>query len=155
MLFVGLLRTERARDREFWAVLWQGEGPPPDFELLAVYNLMTDLRVLVFRAESAESIRFLDRLNMVGSFECHPALEQTEGYRAVMARDVEQFERFFRGRGAGDQAARREASFRRQAMEAPTLWHALHLGRWWQERPDTWEEQHEPGSGPGASKGDD
>jgi hypothetical protein len=136
MLFVGLLRSERLRDREFWAVLWQGEGPPPDFELIAAYNLLTDLRVLVFTAESIGSIRWLDRLNMVGSFECHPALDQTDGYQSVMARDLEHFERFFRGRGAGDRAVEREVRFRRESMETPTLWHALQLGKRWQEQPE-------------------
>jgi hypothetical protein len=133
MLFVGLLRSERARDREFWAVLWQGGGPPPDFELLGAYNLLTDLRVLLFRAETIQSIRWLDRLNMVGSFECHPALDQTDGYRAVVARDLDHFERFFRGRGAGDRATEREVRFRREAHETATLWDALRLGKAWQE----------------------
>lgn len=135
MLFVGLYRGNRARDREFWAVLWQGNGPPPDFELVAAYNLMTDLRVLIFRADSIQSIRFLDRLNFVGSFECHPALDQTDGYAALFARDLEHFERFMRGRGASDQATAREVGFRRQATESASAWHALALGRAWQELP--------------------
>ena len=136
MLFVGLFRTERARDREFWAVLWQGGGPPPDFELVAAYNLLTDLRVLVFKAETIESIRWLDRLNMVGSFECHPALDQTEGYQSVVRRDLDRFERFFRARGARDAPTEREVRFRREAMQTPTLWHALRHGKEWQERPE-------------------
>lgn len=85
MLFVGLFRTDRARDYEFWSVLWQGQGPPADFELVAAYNLLTDLRVFVFKAESIGSIRWLDRLNMVGSSSrtCEPPPPFTMSFRNV------------------------------------------------------------------------
>jgi hypothetical protein len=129
MLFVGLFRNERIRDYEFWAVLWQGPPPPKDFELIAAYNLMTDLRVIVFRAESTASIRFLDRLNLVGSFECHPALDQTEGYAHALGRDTKKFTAFLRARGATDAVIKREVGFRAAAAKQPTLMDAIRFGR--------------------------
>jgi hypothetical protein len=134
MLFVGLFHIDRAKDLEFWAVLWQGQGPPPDFELVAAYNLMTDLRVIVFRAETVQAIRFLDRLNMVGRFSCHPALDQTDGYRAAFARDADGLGEFVRGRGAREEAAQAGVEFRRQAMEQPNLWAAVLLADEWRQR---------------------
>src|SRR5579859_543046 len=98
MLYVGLFRVDRAKDLEFWAVLWQGQPPPADFDLVAAYNLLTNLRVIVFRAESLATIRWLDRLNLVGHFEAHPTLDQTLGYQAAFARDLAAFETFLSAR---------------------------------------------------------
>lgn len=135
MIFVGLFRNERVRDYEFWAVLWQGQGPPSDFELIAAYNFMTDLRVLVFKAESTESIRFLDRLNLVGKFECHPVLDQTEGYRCALARDLAGFEKFMRERRTPEALIKEQVSFREQAARTASPWEAIRHGREWTEKP--------------------
>ncbi|HLZ70741.1 MAG TPA: hypothetical protein VKV26_12640 [Dehalococcoidia bacterium] len=129
MLYVGLFRVDRAKDLEFWAVLWQGQPPPADFDLVAAYNLLTDLRVIVFRAESLATLRWLDRLNLVGHFEAHPTLDQTEGYRAAFARDLAQFDGFLSARNAPRPAIDGAVDFRRRAMAAPSLWAALRLGR--------------------------
>ncbi len=129
MLFVGLFRVDRAKDLDFWAVLWQGQGPPADFKLVTAYNLLTDLRVFVFEAESIASIRWLDKLNMVGSFECHPALDQSEGYLAVVHRDLDEFARFQRGRGASEQSIAAQVAFRRAAMESPGIFDALRVAQ--------------------------
>jgi hypothetical protein len=91
--------------------------------------LMTDLRVIVFRAESTASIRFLDRLNLVGRFECHPALDQTEGYAHALGRDTEKFTAFLRARGAPEAVIKREVGFRAAAAKQPTLMDAIHFGR--------------------------
>ncbi|HZU72258.1 MAG TPA: hypothetical protein VE990_05750 [Acidimicrobiales bacterium] len=125
MVFVGLLYMERAHDGRFWSVLWQGAPPPTDFKLIAAYNLMTDLRVIVFEAESTATIRFLDRFNLVGRWSCHPCLDQTEGYRAAFARDLDAFEAFLRRRGASDAVIRRSVEHRRRAIEAESLEAAL------------------------------
>lgn len=129
MLYVGLFRNERIRDYEFWATLWQGPPPPKDFELIAAYNLMTDLRVIVFKAESTASIRFLDRFNFIGHFECHPALDQTEGYVHAFARDTKKFTAFLRARGASEDVVKREVGFRTAASKQPTLMDAIRFGR--------------------------
>src|SRR5258708_7690177 len=113
-----MLEMERAQDERFWAALWQGVSPPADFKLVAAYNLMTRLRVIVFEAESTASIRFLDRFNLVGKFTCHPSLDQTEGYAAAFARDLGAFEGFLRRRGASGGAVGRAVAPRRRARGA-------------------------------------
>jgi hypothetical protein len=134
MLFVGLFRSDRARDLEFWSVFWQGPKPPDDMELVAAYNLMTDLRVIVFKAETIESIRWWDRLNLVGSFECHPALDQTEGYHSVVERDLERFAGFMRERGSPEAAIKRQVEFREHSYRAPSAIAALEVARQFRER---------------------
>lgn len=125
MLFVGLLRLDRERDEEFWAALWQGAPPPADFRFVAAYNLMTDLRVIVFEADSIETIRFFDRFNFVGEMVCHPALDQSEGYAAAFTRDIAGFEQFLRERHMPEPVVTALSANRRAAMEAPTLKKAL------------------------------
>jgi len=134
MIYVGLLRSERIRDYEFWAVLWQGPPPPNDFELIGAYNLMTDLRVIIFKAESTASIRFLDRFNFVGNFECHPALDQTEGYVRAFARDAEKLGEFMRGRGVRAEVVKSEVAFRAGAVKQPSIPAAIQYGRAHAER---------------------
>jgi hypothetical protein len=120
---------DRSKDLEFWAVLWQGQQPPADFELVAAYNLLTDLRVIVFRAETLGTLRWLDRLNLVGHFEAHPTLDQTEGYRTAFARDLTGFAEFLSARNTPRATIDGMVDFRRRAMATPTLWDALRLGR--------------------------
>jgi hypothetical protein len=129
MTYVGILRSERIRDYEFWAVLWQGPPPPNDFVLIGAYNLMTDLRVIIFEAESTATIRFLDRFNFVGHFECHPALDQTEGYAHAFARDAEKLGEFMRGRGVSEEVVKSEVAFRAGAVKQPSLHAAIQYGR--------------------------
>lgn len=134
MIYVGLLRSERVRDYEFWAVLWQGPPPPNDFALIAAYNLMTDLRVIIFKAESTASIRFLDRFNFVGHFECHPALDQTNGYAHAFARDAEKLGEFMRDRGVGEEVVKSEVAFRAGAVKQPSIHAAIQYGRAYADR---------------------
>jgi len=129
VLYVGLFRMDRSKDLEFWAVLWQGQPPPADFELVAAYNLLTDLRVIVFRAETLATIRWLDRLNLVGHFEAHPTLDQTAGYRTAFARDLAGFDAFLSARNTPRATIDGMVDFRRRAMATSTLWDALRFGR--------------------------
>lgn len=137
MLFVGLFRMDRSHELDFWAVFWQGRKPPADFELVAAYNLMSDTRVIVFKAETIAAVRWLDKLNHVGTLECFPALDQTAGYQAVANRDLEAFAGFLRERGAGDEAIRTQVEFRETAMNAPSVWAALDWSHAWQHRERT------------------
>lgn len=134
MLFVGIFRMDRARELDFWAVFWQGRKPPADFELVNAYNLMSDTRVIVFKAETIGAIRWLDKLNHVGTLECFPALDQTEGYRSVVDRDLDAFAAFSRARGANEEGIRAAVEFRGTAMNAPTVWAALDWAHEWQHR---------------------
>ena len=129
MLFVGQFRVDRSQDLEFWAVLWQGHDVPRDLKLIAAYNLLSDLRIIVFEADSIASVRWLDRLNFVGHFECQPALDQTDGYQAALSRDTERLEGFLRNRKVSEAIIARESSFRARAIESPNIWTALALGR--------------------------
>ena len=128
MLYVGQFRVDRTKDHEFWAVLWQGHRVPPDLKLIGAYNLLSDLRIIIFEAETVAAIRWLDRLNFVGHFECQPALDQTEGYRAALSRDLPGFESFLRERHTPEPVIAREAGFRSRAIEASNVWAALALG---------------------------
>ena len=134
MLFVGIFRMDRARELDFWAVFWQGRRPPPDFELVSAYNLMSDTRVIVFKAETIGAIRWLDKLNHVGRLECFPALDQSEGYRSVVNRDLDSFAGFIRARGASEDSIRAQVEFRQRAMNAPSVWAALDWAQEWQHR---------------------
>src|SRR6266536_2466979 len=135
MLFVGLFQMDRSREIDFWAVFWQGQGPPADFKLIAAYNLLTDQRVIVFEADTIGAIRWLDKLNMIGRFEAHPALDQTEGYRSVVERDPEAFRRFQAARGGSPPGIDHQVEMRRRAMEAPNVWAALELVDEWKRGP--------------------
>ena len=128
MLYVGQFRIDRTKDLAFWAVFWQGRQVPPDLKLIAAYNLLSDLRIIIFEAESIAAIRWWDRLNFVGHFECQPALDQTEGYHSVLDRDVARFEKFLRDRRTPEPVIARESSFRARSIEAPNVWAALVLG---------------------------
>jgi len=129
MIYVGLLRSERVRDYEFWAVPRQEPPQPKDFVLFGAYNLMADLRVIIFKAESTATIRFPDRLNFVGHFECHPALDQTEGYAQAFARDAEKLGEFMRGCGVSEEVLKSEVAFRAGAVKQPSLHAAIQYGR--------------------------
>jgi hypothetical protein len=134
MLFVGLFKVDRAKDLEFWSVFWQGPPPPADMELVAAYNLLTDLRVIVFKAETIAAIRWWDKLNIVGSFECHPALDQTRGYLSVVARDLDEFAAHQRSRGVAEETIKTNVAFRAEAHQAPSVWSALEVARTFRER---------------------
>jgi len=103
-------------------------------KLIAVYNLMTDLRVIVFEAETAGAIRWWDKLNIVGAFECHPAIDQTSGYHAVIARDLSGLEAHMRARGASEQSLPASVALRAESHAAPSVWAALEVARAFRER---------------------
>lgn len=134
MLFVGTFTNDRSKDDEFWAVLWQGPPPPSDFRLVAAYNMLTDERLIVFEATTTATIRWLDRLNLVGRFESRPVLDQTQGYESLFARDFEAFRTFLGARGQSDGAIDRAVAFRRAMHEAASVPSAIEAARAWRER---------------------
>ena len=134
MLYLAFLEMDRSKDLEFFAVFWQGSKPPPDFKLHAAYNLLTDLRVIVFEAESIASLRWLDKLNNVGKIKYFPAQDQTDGYHSVINRDLDHFARFSQTRRASEENITRQVDYRRRAMEAPSIWAALQVAAEERER---------------------
>jgi hypothetical protein len=73
-------------------------------------------------------------LNLVGSFECHPALDQTAGYHSVVNRDLEQFAAFMRARGAPPASIDAQVRFRSESHRAPNAWAALDVAGRFRER---------------------
>ena len=90
MLFVSILTSDRERDPELWATIWNGEGPP-SLNLIGAYNLASNLRVFIWEGESIADIQFMDRFNEVGVLETRPAFDRTAGWRMAMAKDLEGF----------------------------------------------------------------
>jgi hypothetical protein len=66
VLYVSILTSDRERDPELWATIWQGT-PPPTLKLLRAYNLAGDKRVFIWEGESAADLQFMDRFNYVGA----------------------------------------------------------------------------------------
>lgn len=97
MLYVSIFRSDRARDPELWATIWQGTAPPT-LKILHVYNLMTDTRIFVWEGETVADARYIDRLSQVGQLQTSIALDQTPGWQAAFAGDLDAMRRFFEGR---------------------------------------------------------
>lgn len=130
MLFVSILTSDRARDGELWAVIWQGQAPPA-LKLHAAYNLAGNRRVFIWEGESAADLQFMDRFNYVGLIETQPAFDRTVGWQQAFAGDLAGFRSNLERRGA--QPARIEAALdlRTRGHLAPTLEAAMREGREW------------------------
>jgi len=133
MLFVSILTSERARDGELWAVIWQGQAPPT-LKLHAAYNLAGNRRVYIWEGESAADLQFMDRFNHVGVMETSPAFDRTAGWQQAFEGDLDGFRANLERRGAP--AARIEAAMdlRSRGHRAPTLEAAMREGREWAQR---------------------
>jgi hypothetical protein len=132
LLYVTILRSDRARDPELWATIWQGKAPPT-LKLRAVYNLLTDTRVFVWEGETIADARFIDRLNQVGETTTSPALDQTTGWQHAFAGDVEAMRSWFEQRGLPAAQIDAAIDLRRRGHEAPNLEAARRAAIEWQE----------------------
>ena len=56
MLYVSIFTSDRERDPELWATIWQGTAPPT-LKLLAAYNLGDDRRVFIWEGEGAADLQ--------------------------------------------------------------------------------------------------
>ncbi len=90
MLFVSILTSDRERDPELWATLWQGDAPD-GLQFVAVYNLQNNTRIFVINADPPDAIGWLDRLNAVGTIVTTPAFDHTQGWSDALARDIDGF----------------------------------------------------------------
>ena len=127
MLFVSILASDRARDPELWATIWQGD-PPPSINLIGAYNLGNDKRVFIWEGETVADTQFMDRFNEVGVLETSPAFDRTEGWRAAFAKDIDGFGERLR-RGASTAAA--GVDLRTRGMNAPNRHAARAAARQW------------------------
>ena len=130
MLFVSIFTSDRERDHELWATMWQG-APPPSISLVGAYNLGNDRRVFVWNGESEADVRYMDRFNEIGILETYPAFDRTQGWRMAFARDLEAWGRLYRESGRTDPES--AIDLRRRAMNAPNRHAARAAARRWQE----------------------
>jgi hypothetical protein len=131
MLFVSIFRSDRTRDPEVWATIWQGP-PPPSINLIAAYNLGNDRRIFVWEGESPFDLQFMDRFNEVGVLETFPAFDRTQGWRFALSKDLEGF----RGYLSGRPNVEANVDLRRRALQAPNRRAARRAARQWVEEQE-------------------
>ena len=131
MLYVSILTSDRAKDPELWATIWQG-SPPPSINLIGAYNLGNDKRVYIWEGNTLADIQFMDRFNEVGVLETHPAFDRTEGWRAAFAKDIDGFRVRLEGASATASASVESAiDLRSRGMNAPNRNAARAAARQW------------------------
>ena len=137
MLYVSILTSDRARDPELWATIWQGD-PPPSINLVGAYNLGNDKRVYIWEGKSLADIQFMDRFNEVGVLETYPAFDRSEGWRAAFAKDIDGF-RARLERASATAAANVESAIdlRSRGMNAPNRNAARAAARQWIAEQET------------------
>ena len=133
MLFVSILTSDRARDAELWAVIWQG-GCPPGLKLHQAYNLAGNKRLFIWEGQSAAELQFMDRFNYVGELETFPAFDRTAGWQAAFAGDLDAFRAGLERGNANPARIEAAMDLRSRGHHAPTLQAAMREGREWAER---------------------
>lgn len=136
MLYVSIFTSDRERDPELWAVVWNAKAPPT-LTLHAAYNLGDNRRLFVWEGESAADLRYMDRFNEIGVLETTPAFDRTAGWRCAFAQDLDGFRELVTApSGAAsrgeNQRGGRAIELRRRGMEAPTVEAAKRAAREWQ-----------------------
>ena len=137
MLYVSILTSDRTKDPELWATIWQGD-PPPSINLIGAYNLGNDKRVFVWEGKALADIQFMDRFNEVGVLETYPAFDRSEGWRAAFAKDIDGF-RARLERASATVAASVESAIdlRCRGMNAPNRNAARAAARQWIAEQET------------------
>ena len=131
MLFVSILTSDRTRDPELWATIWQGD-PPPSINLIGAYNLGNDKRVFIWEGETVADTQFMDRFNEVGVLETSPAFDRTFGWRAAFANDLDDFrQNLLAGRPSAGHTAESTIDLRSRGMNAPNRHAARRAARQW------------------------
>ena len=131
MLFVSILTSDRTRDPELWATIWQGD-PPPSVNLIGAYNLGNDKRVFIWEGETVADAQFMDRFNEVGVLETSPAFDRTLGWRAAFTKDIDMFrENLIAGRPSAGHSVESTIDLRRLGMDAPNRYAARAAARQW------------------------
>ena len=137
MLYVSILTSDRTRDPELWATIWQG-SPPPSIDLIGAYNLGNDRRVFIWEGASLADIQFMDRFNEVGILETYPAFDRTEGWRAAFAKDIDGFRaRLKRANSTAATSVESAIDLRSRGMNAPNRHAARAVARQWVAEQET------------------
>ena len=133
MLFVSILTSDRARDPELWATIWQGESPP-NIKIIGAYNLANNRRVFICEGDSSADLQFMDRFNQIGVLETYPAFDRTVGWQLAFAKDLDAFaKRLLERAGPYREQVERMIELRRRGMNAPNPDRARAEARQWQE----------------------
>lgn len=133
MLFVSILTSDRSRDPELWATIWQGASPP-NIKIIGAYNLANNRRVLIWEGESAADLQFMDKFNQVGVLDTYPAFDRTVGWQQAFAKDLDAFAKSMLERaGPHREQVERMIELRRRGMSAPNPYAARAEARKWQE----------------------
>jgi len=136
VLYVTILRSDRSRDPELWATIWQGKAPDT-LKIRAVYNLLTDTRVFVWEGETLADARYMDRLNQVGETTTSIAMDQTGGWQQAFAGNLDGMREWFESRGRTGADVDAALDLRRRGHEAPNVEAARRAAREWQEEQRT------------------
>lgn len=132
MLFVSLFTSDRERDPELWAVIWNGQAPPT-LKLHGAYNLADNRRVFIWEGESAADLQFMDRFNHIGRLETTPAFDRTRGWQHAFTQNLAGFEAELRARATQPHAAiDRAIDLRRRGVQAKGIEAAKQAARAWQ-----------------------
>ena len=132
MLYVSILTSERARDPELWATIWQGE-PPPSIKIIGAYNLADNRRVFIWEGESVADLQFMDRFNEVGVLETQPAFDRTYGWQMAFVKDLDNFQQAQVQRGRSQAEIEPAIDLRRRGMNASNRHAARAEARRWQD----------------------
>ena len=133
MLFVSILTSDRSRDPELWATIWQGESPP-SIKIIGAYNLANNKRVFIWEGESAADLQFMDRFNHIGVLETYPAFKRTIGWQLAFAKDLDAFgKRLLERAGRYREQVEQFIDQRRRGRNAPNIYAACAEARRWQE----------------------
>lgn len=135
MLYVSIFTSDRNRDPELWATVWQGKAPP-SLKILHVYNLMSDKRVFIWEADTPGALQYFDRLNQVGTLETSPAFDQTEGWIPAFAGDLDAMRAFFDSRGRNTAEIEHAMNLRARGHHAPTTSAARLAAREWMDEQE-------------------
>ena len=74
MLYVSRFVSDRARDPELWATIWQAEVPAT-LKLIGAYNLGGDERVFIWEGETTADLQVMDSVNPIGRTKTRSGLK--------------------------------------------------------------------------------
>jgi len=141
MLFISIFTSDRERDPELWAVIWNAKAPPT-LTLHGAYNLSDNRRLFVWEGETVADLQYMDRFNAVGRLETTPAFDRTAGWRCAFSQDLDGFRSLVSsGVGAAsrppNQRSERAIDLRRRGVEAQNIEAAKRAAREWQAEQET------------------
>ena len=142
MLFVSILTSDRSRDPELWATIWNGQAPP-SINLIGAYNLGNDKGVFIWEGESQADMQFMDRFNEIGILETNPAFDRTAGWRDAFEKNIDAFSERLLNRKPQETSMPSKAQskagidLRTRGMNAPNRYAARLEARAWSKEQES------------------